>query len=82
VLLVNPIVTFAGLINKQSRSSEEVLAICNRFGNYDNNIIVKYWIFISLAIQLVLSIIFLVIAQANINPLRERKLFKKRERNS
>lgn len=82
VLLINPIVTFTGLINKQARSSEEILSICNRFGNYDNNMIVKYWIFISMGIQLVLSIVFLLIAQANINPLRERKLFKKSDRNS
>jgi ABC-type transport system involved in multi-copper enzyme maturation permease subunit len=81
VLLINPIVTFTGLINKQAHSSAEIMSICNKFGSYDNNFIVKYWITISMVIQLVLSIVFLFIAQANINPLKERKLFKKRSGN-
>ncbi len=82
VLLINPAVTFTGLINRQARSSAEILAICNEFGYYDNNFIVKYWTFISMGIQLALSTIFLLIAQANINPLRKTKLFKKRTRDS
>jgi len=82
ILLINPLVTFTGLINKQANSSEAILTVCNQFGNYDNNIVVKYWITISMLIQLALSIIFLFIAQANLNPLREHKLFKKRSRNS
>lgn len=82
VLLINPVVTFTGLINRQARSSEEILSICNEFGNYNNSFIVKHWIIISMGIQLALSTIFLLIAQANINPLRKCKLFKKSNGNS
>lgn len=81
VLLVNPIITFSGLISKQAGGSNEIMSICNQFGNYENDLIVKYWIGISMMIQLVLSIVFIVIAQAKINPLRECKLFKKTKRN-
>lgn len=82
VLLINPIITFAGLISKQAGGSSEIMSICNQFGNYDNNLVVKYWIGISMVIQLALSTVFVVIAQAKINPLRECKLFKKGKRNT
>ncbi|MFA9377352.1 MAG: ABC transporter permease [Lachnotalea sp.] len=82
ILLINPIITFAGLINGQTSNSKEILSICNGFGNYDNSLIVKYWIWISMGMQLALSYLFIFIAQANINPLRECKLFKKGTRNS
>lgn len=82
ILLINPIMTFSGLISRQAGSTNEVMSICNKFGNYDNNIIVKYWIMISMAIQIVLSALFIVIAQAKINPLRDCKLLKKRRRNA
>jgi large-conductance mechanosensitive channel len=81
-LLINPIVTFSGLISKQAGSANEILSICNKFGDYNSNMVVKYWIVISMMIQLVLSSLFIFIAQAKINPLRESKLFKKRSRNS
>jgi ABC-type transport system involved in multi-copper enzyme maturation permease subunit len=82
ILLINPVITFTGLMSNQTQSSENILAVCNQFGNYDKDMIVKYWIFISMLLQLVLSFVFLFIAQANMNPLREHKLFKKRSRNS
>lgn len=82
VLLINPIITFSGLISKQAGGSNEIMSICNQFGNYENDLIVKYWIGISMMIQLALSIIFVTIAQAKINPLRECKLFKKGRRNA
>jgi ABC-2 type transport system permease protein len=82
LLLINPIVTFSGLISKQAGSANEILSICNKFGDYNSNMVVKYWIVISMMIQLVLSSLFIFIAQAKINPLRESKLFKKRSRNS
>lgn len=82
VLLINPFVTFSGLISRQAGSLNEILLICNKYGNYNRDLIVKYWIEISMIIQLVLSILFIFITQAQINPLRECKLFKKRSRNS
>lgn len=82
LLLLNPIVTFSGLISRQAGSSNEIMSICNNFGNYENDFVVKYWIWISMVIQLVLSTIFVVVAQAKINPLREFKLFKKRKWNT
>lgn len=82
VLLINPIVTFSGLISRQAGSTNEIMSICNKFGNYDNDLVVKYWIWISMVIQLVLSTLFVFIAQAKINPLGDCKLFKKRRRNA
>ncbi|WP_099467991.1 ABC transporter permease [Konateibacter massiliensis] len=77
ILLINPVVTFSGLISGQAGNADGILSICNKFGNYDNDLIVKYWIGISMVIQLVLSGLFIAIAQAKINPLREHKIFKK-----
>lgn len=82
ILLINPIVTFCGLISRQTGSSNEILSFCNQFGNYDNDFIVKYWIIISMAIQIILSTVFVLIAQARINPLRDCKVCKKRRRNA
>jgi ABC-2 type transport system permease protein len=82
VLLINPIITFSGLISRQAGSTNEIMAICNKFGNYDNDLVVKYWIGISMVFQLVLSTLFVYIAQAKINPLRDCKLFKKRRRDT
>lgn len=81
ILLINPLVTFTGLISRQAGSVNEIVSICNNFGSYENDIIVKYWIVISMSIQVVLSIIFTIVAQAKINPLRVSKLVKKRKGN-
>ncbi|PXV95774.1 ABC-2 family transporter [Lachnotalea glycerini] len=81
VLLINPMITFSGLISRQAGNTDEILTICNKFGDYNDDLIVKYWVIISMSIQLALSVLFVFIAQAKINPLRECKLFKKRSRN-
>lgn len=81
ILLLNPAVTFLGLINEQTGSTKAIVTILNGFGTYDNKFIAQNWIAISLTIQLAATIILTYFAANRINPLNNRKLFKKREGN-
>lgn len=81
ILLLNPAFTFLGLISEQTGSSKAIVRILNGFGTYDNKLIAQNWIAISLTIQLAATAILTCLAANRIDPLNNRKLFKKRERN-
>lgn len=71
LFLLNPLVSFVGLISQQIGNGHEVTAICNQFGNYYSDFVVSHIVPISIIIQMALSALFLTIAGRKINPLRK-----------
>lgn len=71
LLLLNPLVSFVGLLSQQVGNGHEIVTICNQFGNYHQDFVVNHIVVFSVAAQLGLSLIFLVIAGRKINPLHK-----------
>lgn len=78
ILLVNPAVTFSGLISNQAGNKREILNICSKFGEYGNSYLVNHWIAISITIQMIIAIILFILATRNINPYRTH-IFKSKK---
>lgn len=70
LLLLNPLVTYFGLLSQQVGSGYELLEICSRFGDYSGNTGVTHILVLSILAQMIFSVILLVLAGKNINPLR------------
>lgn len=70
ILLVNPLITFFGLINNQVGNSKAIESFCSVYGIYGNDFVVNHWLAISLLVQFILSFLFLWIASRKIDPLR------------
>lgn len=71
LMLLNPFVSFMGLISQQIGNGHEVSAICSQFGNYNGNYVVSNFVWFSIGVQMFLSAVFLFIAGRKINPLRK-----------
>ncbi|HIU75975.1 MAG TPA: ABC transporter permease subunit [Candidatus Pelethocola excrementipullorum] len=71
LFLLNPLVSFVGLISQQVGNGHEITTICNQFGNYHKDYIVTHMVWFSIGTQMFLSMIFLGIAGRKINPLRK-----------
>lgn len=69
LLLLNPLVTYVGLLSRQVGNGHEVAMICSQFGNYNSDWIVRNMIPLSITVQLGVSFLLLVIAGRRINPL-------------
>lgn len=69
ILLVNPLITFFGLINNQVGNSKAIESFCSVYGIYGNDFVVNHWLAISLLVQFILSFLFLWIASRKIDPL-------------
>lgn len=69
VMLINPLITFFGLINNQVGNSKAIATFLSVYGNYTNDLVVNHWILVSLLIQFLLSLLFLWIASRKIDPL-------------
>lgn len=59
LLLLNPLVTFYGMMNKQAGSRDFIFDMINYQGNYRPNWVTENWIGLSLALQLAVSVLFL-----------------------
>lgn len=70
LLLLNPLTAYIGLLSQQIGSGHEVAVICSQFGNYNNDAIVQNMVLLSVAVQMAVSFVLLVIAGRRINPLR------------
>ena len=70
LLLLNPAVTFYGLISAQVGSSYAVAELCASFGVTAEGGIFEWWVPLSMALQLLFSIVFLYLAGRRINPLK------------
>lgn len=71
ILLVNPAVSFIGLISTQAGNKQAILNLCNAFGEYQNEGIIRFWVIISMVIQFALSLGLLSFAAKKINPLKK-----------
>ncbi|WP_230397541.1 ABC transporter permease [Novisyntrophococcus fermenticellae] len=71
LFLLNPLISFVGLISQQVGDGHEINTICNQFGNYKNDFIVSHMVWFSVGVQMLLSALFLFIAGRKINPLRK-----------
>lgn len=72
LMLVNPVVSFFELINKQARDQNAILKLCNQFGTYESNFIIEHWLLISNMIQLALAALFFVLAVRAVDPLNKK----------
>ena len=71
LLLLNPLFSYFGLLSHQVGSGNELLEICNYFGEYSGSMVVRHMLLISIMVQIVLSAVLLYAAGKNINPLRK-----------
>lgn len=71
LLLLNPLFSYFGLLSHQVGSGNELLEICNYFGEYSGSMVIRHMLLISIMVQIVLSAVLLYAAGKNINPLRK-----------
>lgn len=76
ILLVNPAISFIGLISTQAGNKQTILNLFNTFGSYQNEGVIKYWVVISMIIQLTLSFLLLYLAAKKIDPIKNKFLSK------
>jgi ABC-type transport system involved in multi-copper enzyme maturation permease subunit len=62
LLLINPVATFYMMISGQTGSNQMANSFNRWFGPHPENFVTKYWVVISLALQLLLALVFIMIA--------------------
>jgi len=80
ILLLNPVVTFYGLINEQVGNPNAIINLCNLFGVYETNFVIENWTIIGILLLLLMSYIFIKLAVNDLNPLSKKKKLVKRQR--
>ena len=78
LFLLNPAVTFLGLMDGQAGRNTPMFAICSRFGMEADGFIMEHWIPISILIQLALGVLFLLAAVRWVEPIRRKKKGRRR----
>lgn len=73
IMILNPAVTFYGLINVQAGNGNAVLNFVNQFGHYEPDFVIRHWIGISGAVQAGFSLLFFSLAVHRVNPLARGK---------
>lgn len=73
LLLLNPVATFAEILESQSAGTVEQLSACRFFGNHTESFLVRYWIPVSLAIQSLCAAVFVRLAVYFLNPTKNEK---------
>ena len=71
LFLLNPFLTFFGLLSHQLGSGREMTLLCSLFGDYEGNWLVRNMIPASVALQLLLAVGFLIAAGKKLNPLNK-----------
>ena len=71
IMLLNPLVSYFGLLTGQVGSGYELLELLSRVGEYSGDFIVVHMLVISMTVQMLISCILLILAGININPLRK-----------
>lgn len=69
MMLVNPAVTFIATIYNQVGNEDYIMTLCERYAPLENGFVTDNWILISLAIQMILSVILLFVSAWLLNPL-------------
>lgn len=77
ILLVNPMISFYGLLTSQVGSGNELIQICNAFGVYVDNIIMDHLFICSLVIQLIISVILIYFSGKLLMPVKKASIFAK-----
>ncbi|WP_097014259.1 ABC transporter permease [Anaerocolumna aminovalerica] len=78
ILLVNPAMTCFSMIENQIGTGSRLVTFLREFG-VTSDWIESNWFFISVAIQGVLSLIFIYFSSRLLNPLKEKRRFKKKD---
>lgn len=73
LLLLNPAVTFYAAINKQAGNNQAVNNITQWFGAHPANFVTQNWIYISIGVQLALSVVLILIAIKAISPKKGKR---------
>lgn len=68
LLLLNPAVTFYVTINKQAGDNQVLNSLGRWFGTRQGELIMEYWVPVSIALQLILAFFFLWVAVRAVNP--------------
>lgn len=71
LLLLNPVITFYVMLNRQAGSGDLQLLFRDWFGSIPDNVVVSHWISISLLVQLVIAVLLLLGATYAITPVRD-----------
>lgn len=58
-------------MSQQIGSGRELILLCNLFGDYEGDWLVQNMIPVSVAVQLLLSVLFLVLAGKKLNPMKK-----------
>lgn len=74
LLLFNPLISYFGLLSRQVGSGYELQEICSRLGDYSGNPGVIHMLLLSIAVQMICSLLLLFLAGKNINPRESRNL--------
>lgn len=69
ILLINPVVTFISMIEKQTGTGTKLTSFFNHFGTIQNEI-QSSWFYYSILVQLIISLILLWCSARLLNPLR------------
>ena len=81
LLLVSPVMSIASMMSQQIGGGTYLFeGILDTMGTLPN-FIVEHWFSISMVVQLVLAVGFLVLASKRLDPLRKRKYKEKRKKN-
>ncbi len=73
LLLINPVVTFARIMEEQVAGSDKILSLEQYLGGRPENFVTEHWIFVSLAVQFVLAAVFMKAAVFFLNPVKNEK---------
>lgn len=79
LLLLNPVATFYVMINGQAGDNQVMGSLSRWFGPHPENFVMNHWVGISIAIQLLLSVVFLLIAIYAINPVKKKPVRRQKE---
>lgn len=73
LLLLNPVVTFASILSGQTGDAGSLLTLEQFLGAQPENFVTAHWIVISLAVQLVLAVLLVVLAIRFLNPVKNER---------
>lgn len=73
LLLLNPAATFYAIISGQMGGSTPTAKMAGSFGMPSTGFVMEHWIFLSIAIQLILALLMIWVAIKAIEPVRRRR---------
>lgn len=72
MLLLNPAVTIFSMLTEQFGGNNALREMMKEFG-MNNDVLINYWFHISIAVQMVTSVILLKVSAVRLNPLKKQK---------